>query len=119
MQVVSIEEQIGSLTDFWSPLVVGELNDQLIKVVKLKGEFVMHHHEHEDEMFLVIDGSLVIEFEDDTRTINAGEFLVIPKGIPHRPVAEKEVHVVLFEPKTTLNTGNIRNEMTVENLQTR
>lgn len=115
MRVISIDEQLNSIAEYWSPLVVGELNDQVVKVAKLKGEFVMHHHEDEDEMFMVIKGSLDIEFEDHLQRINRGEFIIIPKGIKHKPVAAAEVHVLLFEPKTTLNTGNIINEMTVEN----
>ncbi len=113
MKVISVEKQLGSLKDYWSPLIVGELNDQLVKVVKLKGEFVMHHHEKEDEMFMVIKGTLVMEFEDCRREIKKGEFIIIPKGVEHKPVAEAEVHVMLFEPKSTLNTGNVINDLTV------
>jgi len=113
LRVISIEEQLDTLVDYWNPLIVGELNDQVVKVVKLKGEFVMHHHENEDEMFMVVQGNLTIEFEDCGKKINKGEFIIIPKGIKHKPVAENEVHVLLFEPQSTLNTGNITNEMTV------
>ncbi len=115
MQVISIEEQISSLADYWNPLIVGELNNQHIKVVKLKGEFVMHHHENEDEMFMVVKGHLIIEFENYNKEINQGEFIIIPRGVEHKPVAENEVHVLLFEPKSTLNTGNIVSDMTVTN----
>lgn len=113
MQVISVEEQLGTLADYWNPLIVGELNGQVVKVVKLKGEFVMHHHENEDEMFMVVQGNLIIEFMDCKKEIKKGEFIIIPKGIKHKPVAEDEVHVLLFEPMSTLNTGNVSNEMTV------
>jgi len=113
MQVVSIEEQLGTLAGYWNPLIVGELNGQVVKVVKLKGEFVMHHHDNEDEMFMVVQGNLTIEFGDCNKEITKGEFIIIPKGVKHKPVAKEEVHVLLFEPMSTLNTGNISNEMTV------
>ena len=113
LRVISIEEQLNTLVDYWNPLIVGELNDQVVKVAKLKGEFVMHHHEDEDEMFMVVQGNLIIEFEGYSKKIEKGEFIIIPKGIKHKPVAEDEVHVLLFEPKSTLNTGDVINELTV------
>lgn len=113
MQVISIARQLATINDYWNPLIVGELNGQVVKVVKLQGEFVMHHHDHEDEMFLVVKGVLVIDFGVSSKTIGEGEFIVIPRGVDHKPVAKEEVHVLLFEPATTLNTGNIVNERTV------
>lgn len=113
MQVISIARQLAAINDYWQPLIVGELNGQVVKVVKLKGEFVMHHHDHEDEMFLVVKGILAIDFGASSRTIGEGEFIVIPRGVDHKPVAEEEVHVLLFEPATTLNTGNVVNDRTV------
>ncbi len=113
MQVISIAQQLATVGDYWNPLIVGELNGQVVKVVKLKGEFLMHHHDHEDEMFLVVKGVLVIDFGDSGKTVNEGQFIIIPRGVDHKPVAEDEVHVLLFEPATTLNTGNIVNERTV------
>lgn len=113
MQVISIARQLAALNDYWQPQIVGELNGQVVKVVKLKGEFVMHHHDHEDEMFLVVKGVLAIDFGASSRMIGQGEFIVIPRGVDHKPVAEEEVHVLLFEPATTLNTGNVVNDRTV------
>ncbi len=118
MKVISIEKQLNSVNEYWNPVILGELNGQVVKVAKLKGEFVMHHHIDEDEMFMVVQGSLDIEFEDHLRHINKGEFIIIPKGVEHKPIAADEVHVLLFEPKSTLNTGNIINEMTVNNPKT-
>jgi mannose-6-phosphate isomerase-like protein (cupin superfamily) len=93
---------------------VGELNDSYVKLAKLKGEFVWHHHDNEDELFLVVKGTLVIKLRDQELTIHEGEFVIIPKGVEHLPVAEEEVQVLLLEPKTTLNTGNVQNEKTVD-----
>ena len=97
----------------WHPKIVGELNDSYVKLAKLKGEFVWHHHANEDELFLVIKGTLVIKLRDQELTIHEGEFVIIPKGVEHLPVAEEEVQVLLLEPKTTSNTGNVQNERTV------
>lgn len=113
MQVISIAQQLATLNDYWNPLIVGELNGQVIKIVKLRGEFVMHHHDHEDEMFLVVKGELTMDFGESKKEIREGEFLIIPRGVDHKPVAAAEVHVLLFEPATTLNTGNVVNERTV------
>ena len=118
MQKVIIEDKFNLFSEYWSPKIVGELNGQHIKLAKLKGEFVWHKHDEEDEMFLVIDGVLKMELKDKTIVINKNEFLIVPKGTEHRPVADSEVLVMLFEPATTLNTGNTENEMTKHFLET-
>ena len=117
MEKVNINEKLGMFVDYWNPRVIGELNGQHVKAVKLNGEFVWHHHEHEDELFLVIKGKLRMEFRDKTIEVNEGEFIIVPRGIQHKPVAEEEVHLILFEPANTLNTGNIENERTRKNLE--
>lgn len=114
MDKVNLAEKLRSFDEKWSPRIVAELNGQHVKVAKLEGTFTWHHHENEDEMFLVLEGTLLMEFRDRTVTLNEGEFLVVPRGVEHRPVAEGEAHVLLFEPASTLNTGNVRNERTVE-----
>ena len=111
---VSLAEKFALFSDHWSPKVVGELNGQHVKVVRLIGEFVWHHHDDEDELFLVHRGRLRMEFRDGVVEVLPGEFLIVPRGVEHRPVAAEEVEVVLFEPASTLNTGNLRNERTVE-----
>ena len=117
VQAVNLTEKLRQVADYWNPKIVGELNDSFVKVVKLKGEFLWHHHEHEDELFLVVKGTLRMRFRDKDVVVREGEFLVVPHGVEHMPVAEDEVHVVLLEPKSTLNTGNVRNERTVETLE--
>ncbi len=117
MQKVNIAEKLSLFNDYRNPRIVGELNDHQVKVVKLKGEFVWHMHDNEDEMFLVIKGSLNMELRDQTITIKEGEFLIVPKGVEHKPVAEEEAHILLFEPATTLNTGNVQNELTRDTLE--
>ncbi|HVG19462.1 MAG TPA: cupin domain-containing protein [Blastocatellia bacterium] len=117
MKKVNIAEKLGLFNDLWSPKIAGELNDSHVKLCKLKGEFVWHHHEAEDELFLVVKGRLVIKLRDGQVDLEEGEFVVIPRGVDHLPVAEEEVHVLLLEPKSTLNTGNVTNERTVENLE--
>ncbi|RNB90330.1 cupin domain-containing protein [Brevibacillus fluminis] len=117
MEKVNIQEKLSLFQEYWSPKIAGELNDSYVKLVKLKGEFVWHHHEHEDEMFLVVKGTLRIKFRDKDVVLQEGEFLIVPKGVEHMPVADEEVHVLLLEPKTTLNTGNTVNERTVSDLQ--
>lgn len=117
MNTINIQEKFSLFSEFWSPKIVGELNGQYVKLVKLKGEFVWHKHDHEDEMFLVIKGVLKIEFRDRTETIHENEFIVVPKGIEHKPVADEEVWVMLFEPKETLNTGDVTSAFTKENLE--
>ncbi len=117
MDKVNLAEKFSLFADHWSPKIVGELNDSYVKVVKLKGEFVWHHHEKEDELFLVVKGKLLIRLRDRDLWLQEGEFVIIPKGVEHLPVAEEETHVLLLEPKTTLNTGNVRSERTLANLQ--
>jgi len=117
MEKVNLNEKFSKFTECWSPKIVGELNDSYVKVVKLKGEFVWHQHEKEDELFLVVKGRLRMRLRDREVMIGEGEFFIVPKGTEHLPVAEEEVHVVLLEPKSTLNTGNVRNERTVEELE--
>jgi mannose-6-phosphate isomerase-like protein (cupin superfamily) len=116
IEKVSLVEKLDSFQDCWSPKIVGELNESFVKLVKLKGEFVWHHHEAEDELFLVVKGSLLIRLRDRDVRVEEGEFLIIPRGIEHLPVAAEEVHVLLLEPKSTLNTGNVANERTVREL---
>jgi mannose-6-phosphate isomerase-like protein (cupin superfamily) len=117
MDKVNLAQKFSMFNDFWSPKIVGELNDSYVKLVKLKGEFVWHHHETEDELFLVVKGSLLIKLRDRDISLDEGEFVIIPKGVEHLPIADEEVHVLLLEPKTTLNTGNIGNERTVADLE--
>jgi mannose-6-phosphate isomerase-like protein (cupin superfamily) len=114
---INIEEKLNRFTDFWNPRIIGELNGQHVKLVKLKGEFVWHHHEEEDELFYVIKGRLRMEFRDRTEEINEGEMIIVPRQVEHRPVAENEVHVMLFEPASTLNTGNQEGELTQKVLE--
>lgn len=114
MDKVNLTEALSRIDAHWSPHIAGELNGQYVKLAKLKGEFLWHHHQDEDEMFLVIQGRLVIQLREGDIVLNPGEFLIIPRGLEHKPVAEQEVHVMLFEPISTLNTGNVRNERTVE-----
>lgn len=114
---VNLAEKFSRFHDYWSPKVVGELNDSYVKLVKLKGEFIWHHHEDEDELFLVVKGRLQMRLRDGDIWLDEGEFVVIPRGVEHLPVAPEEVQVVLFEPKSTLNTGNVRGEHTVETLE--
>ena len=110
MDKVNLTEKLSLIDEHWRPRVVAELNGQEVKLVKFKGEFPWHHHENEDEMFLALKGSFRIEFEDRTVELSEGEFLVVPKGVEHRPVAEEEVEVLLFEPANLKNTGNIEDE---------
>ena len=112
MEKVNIAQKFSLFQDHWSPKIVGELNDTHVKLVKVKGEFVWHHHEAEDELFLVVKGRLLIKLRDRDIWLEEGEFVIIPKGVEHMPVAEEEVHLMLLEPKSTINTGNVRNERT-------
>ncbi|MCU4173742.1 cupin domain-containing protein [Carboxylicivirga sp. N1Y90] len=116
IKTVNLKDKFDAFSDYWNPKIVGELNGQLVKLAKFKGEFMLHQHEHEDEMFLVIEGKLMMELDDKTLQINAGEFVIIPKGTNHKPMALGEVKVLLFEPDTTVNTGNTENEFTVKKL---
>ncbi len=113
---VNLRDKLALFDDHWHPRVVAELNGQQVKVAKVEGPFVWHHHEHEDELFLVVEGELDLEFRDQTITLRPGELLVVPRGVEHRPVSRGETHIVLFEPKSTLNTGNVENERTVKQL---
>lgn len=117
IEKVNLAEKFGRFAEHWSPKIVGELNDSYVKVVKVKGEFIWHRHEHEDELFLVVKGSLVIRFRDGEVRLAPGEFLIVPKGVEHLPIAEEEAHIVLLEPKSTLNTGNVKNERTIAELE--
>src|SRR5262245_43139495 len=109
---INIAEKLNLITDYWNPRIAGELNGQHVKLVKFKGEFVWHKHDNEDEMFLVIAGSFTMELRDKSILLSPGEYIIIPKGVEHKPVALDEVQVMLFEPATTLNTGNVENELT-------
>jgi len=115
VQKVNIAAQLARFSEVWSPRIVGELNGQHVKLVKLKGEFVWHHHEDEDELFLVVEGRMRMRLREGDIVLGPGEFLIVPRGVDHLPVAEdEEVHVLLFEPASTLNTGNVRNERTID-----
>ena len=114
MEKVNLSAKLALLKEHWSPRIVGELNGQLVKLVKFQGEFVWHHHEHEDELFLVVKGRFRMEFRDRHIWIEEGEFVVVPRNVEHRPVALDEAHVLLFEPASTLNTGNVRGERTID-----
>jgi mannose-6-phosphate isomerase-like protein (cupin superfamily) len=113
IEVVNLAQKYSLFSDYWNPRIAGEVNDSYLKIVKVKGEFVWHQHEHEDELFLVVKGSLTIKLRDRDLHVGEGEFVVIPRGIEHMPVAEDEVQMILLEPKTTLNTGDVQNERTV------
>ena len=113
MEKVNLSEKLALFSDLWSPKIVGELNGQHVKLAKLEGEFLWHHHEQEDELFLVVKGKLHISLRDREVEIGEGEFFIVPRGVEHKPVAPEEVHVLLFEPKSTLNTGERRSERTV------
>lgn len=114
---VNLAEKLSLFADHWSPKIVGEVNDCHVKLVKLKGEFVWHRHEKEDELFLVIEGRMRIRFRDAEVALSKNEFLIVPRGVEHMPVAEEEASVLLFEPKATVNTGDIVNERTVARLE--
>jgi mannose-6-phosphate isomerase-like protein (cupin superfamily) len=117
MHTVNLGEKFLQFLDYWNPRIIGEVNDFHVKAVKLKGEFVWHHHEQEDELFLVVKGTLLMRFRDREEIVREGEFLVVPHGVEHLSVAEEEVHIILLEPKTTLNTGIVTNERTVRQLE--
>lgn len=117
MEKVNLEQKLSLFSDHWNPRIVGELNGQHVKLAKLKGEFVWHHHEHEDELFFVLKGKLRMEFRDKSVEVKPGEMIIVPRGVQHKPVAEEEVHIMLFEPASTLNTGNIENERTRKELE--
>lgn len=117
MEKVNIEEKLRLFNEPWRPKIIGELNDSYVKVVKLRGEFMWHHHDNEDELFWVINGALRMRFRDRDVIVHPGEFIIVPRGVEHMPVADTECQIVLFEPKTTLNTGNMQNERTVAELE--
>jgi mannose-6-phosphate isomerase-like protein (cupin superfamily) len=117
MEKVNIVQKFEQIREYWKPYIAGELNGQVVKLDKLKGEFIWHHHENEDEMFLVVKGRFRMEFRDRHVWIEEGEFIVVPRGVEHRPVAEEEAWIMLFEPASTLNTGNVENEMTLRELE--
>jgi mannose-6-phosphate isomerase-like protein (cupin superfamily) len=112
VEKVNLAEKFNLFSEHWSPRIVGELNGQQVKLAKLLGSFDWHHHEHEDEMFLVVKGSLTLRLRDRDIVLEEGEFFIVPRGVEHQPVAEQEAYVLLFEPASTLNTGNLRNERT-------
>lgn len=116
MEKVNLKEKFALFNEHWSPKIAGELNGQQVKLVKFKGPFTWHHHDHEDELFYVVKGSFDMEFRDKTVAIHEGEFIIVPRGVEHRPNAKEEVEVLLFEPATTLNTGNTENEFTKKEL---
>ena len=117
MEKVNLAEKLSVFKDYFNPRIVGELNGQQVKLVKFQGEFIWHHHDNEDELFYVAKGSFDMHFRDKTIIVNTGEFLIVPRGVEHKPVAEQEVSIMLFEPATTLNTGNLIDEKTVTNLE--
>jgi mannose-6-phosphate isomerase-like protein (cupin superfamily) len=114
---VNLAQKFALFDECWSPKIVGDVNEFHVKLAKIQGEFVWHHHDEEDELFLVVKGRLLMKLRDRDLWVEEGEFVVIPRGVEHLPAAPEEVHVLLFEPKSTLNTGNIQNERTVENLE--
>ncbi|MDQ3276989.1 MAG: cupin domain-containing protein [Bacteroidota bacterium] len=117
MDKITLLQKFDGIADYWSPKVVGELNGQQVKLAKFKGEFIWHHHDEEDEAFFVLKGSFQMLYRDKTVELNEGDMLIVPRGVEHKPVAENEVWVMLFEPATTLNTGNIVNERTKKDLE--
>jgi mannose-6-phosphate isomerase-like protein (cupin superfamily) len=117
METVNLQQKFALFSEHYKPHIIGEVNDCYVKVVKLKGEFIWHHHDQEDELFLVVKGTLRMKFRDHEFIIREGEFVIVPRRVEHMPVAEEEVHIVLIEPKSTLNTGNVTNERTVARLE--
>ena len=117
MNKINIEQKLSLFNDHWNPRIVGELNKQHVKLAKLKGEFIWHKHDNEDEMFLVLKGTLKIEFRDRIETINENEMIIVPRGIEHKPIAEKEVSIMLFDPASTINTGELENKFTRKKLE--
>ena len=115
---INIQEALSSFSDYWNPRIAGTLNSQYVKLVKFKGPFIWHKHENEDELFLVIRGNFRMELREESFEINEGEFIIIPRGVEHRPVANEEVHVLLFEPISTLNTGDQQDDLTKDQLET-
>ena len=116
MEKVNLQEKFSKFNEHWKPKIAGEVNDSYVKLVKFLGPFVWHHHDNEDELFLVTKGTMRMRFRDRDVMVREGEFIIVPHGVEHMPVADEEVHVILLEPKSTLNTGNIRNERTLDQL---
>ena len=114
IQVISLNEKFNLFNEQWKPKIAGELNNSYVKLAKVQGEFIWHHHENEDELFFVVKGTLTIKLRERDLTIREGEFVIIPKGVEHMPVADEEVWIMMLEPKSTSNTGNVENERTVE-----
>jgi mannose-6-phosphate isomerase-like protein (cupin superfamily) len=117
MQKINLKDKFDLFSEYWSPKIIGDLNDSHVKIAKLKGDFVWHKHDNEDELFLIIKGTLLIQFRDQDITLTEGEFIIIPKGIEHKPFAEEEVHIILIEPKSTLNTGDVAGDLTKQELE--
>ena len=117
IEKVNLRQKFELFRDHWSPKIAGEVNDSYVKLVKFQGDFVWHKHDTEDEMFFVVKGEIVIKFRDGDVRLGEGEFVIVPRGVEHKPFAEEEAHVLLFEPKTVLNTGDVVNERTVAELQ--
>jgi len=117
MDRINLAEKLSLFQETWKPKIIGELNGQYVKLVKFSGEFVWHHHDVEDEMFLVLEGRMAMHFRDRVVQLGKGEMIIVPRGVEHKPVAEPEAQVMLFEPASTLNTGNVRNERTLDSLQ--
>tara|TARA_R110000822_G_scaffold40885_1_gene111070 strand:- start:558 stop:917 length:360 start_codon:yes stop_codon:yes gene_type:complete len=117
MSIINIQEKFKLFSELWTPKKIGELNGQQILLAKIKGEFIWHAHEHEDELFMIIKGSLIIEFRDKKIELNEGEIYIIPKGVEHKPIAQEEVHVLLFEPLDIKHTGNVMADVTVETFE--
>jgi len=117
VETINLKEKFSTFSDHWNQRLVGEINDCAVKIVKIKGEFIWHHHDVEDELFLVVQGVLRMKFRDHEAIVRTGELVIVPRGVEHCPVADEEAHIVLIEPKSTLNTGNIVNERTVAQLE--
>ena len=117
MEKINLNQKLSLFSDYWNPRIVGELNGQHVKLAKIKGEFIWHSHEHEDELFYVVKGILKIEFRDKSVELKQGDMIIVPKGVEHKPSAEEEVHIMMFEPASTINTGTIENELTRKELE--
>ncbi|CEG57662.1 Cupin 2 conserved barrel protein [Legionella fallonii LLAP-10] len=117
MQKINLKNKLSLFNDYWSPRIVGDLNDSHVKLAKLKGEFVWHKHDDEDELFFILKGNLLLRFKDRDVHLQEGEFIIVPKGVEHLPIAEEEVHVMFIEPKTTLNTGDALSGLTKKDLE--
>ena len=117
MEPINIKDKLDLINDHWNPRVIAELNEQQVKIVKVKGEFVWHDHKNEDELFYVLKGTLIIEFRDKKVELNEGEIIVVPKGVEHRPIAKDEVWILLFEPKNIKHTGDVKHELTIDKFE--